>query len=81
MTTPKDEKNQQCPVRIILLELPHGAAADMAESWRVRAAEALLGFAYWLNTGSRAVLGCQITAQDGGGERRDGLSRYGSPHG
>ena len=40
---------------MILVKLPRDAATDLAKSWGLGVLIALLGLAYWLNTGARAV--------------------------
>jgi len=50
-STPKDGKNQPCPILMILVELPRYAAADLAESWWTRGVDcpagACLLVEYW----------------------------------
>lgn len=45
---------------MVLVELPRGAVADLAESWWVGGA--LLGLVYWQHPGARTVPGSVVLA-------------------
>lgn len=58
-STPKDGKNQPCPVQTILIKLPRDAAGDLAEPWLAGAADcpagACLLVEYWVTGGVGVV--------------------------
>ena len=76
----RNGRNQPRHGRMIFVALSHDAAADLIEpgGLEVLIASSISPIGNTLTRGR--CRSCHVTAQDGGGGRRDALSRYGSLH-